>query len=541
MENQEIVYKIKLLGNLLELHDENPFKVRALQNAYSTVKKVSDPIENMSVEELSALPGVGKNIAASIIEIAADGTTQELTQLQDKTPEGVVEMFNIKGIGPKKIGVFWRTMGLMSVGELIYYCSENRLKDAKGFGEKSQKDILEKAQLYLNGKNKWLYAKLEPVLIDFESVLENSELINYQLTGQAFRKSQIVDKIVYIVEADTWPPYIENFEIEDENDDAVTGVYNGLLKVELILCEEDVVKEAFLQSFEEDVPLDLILNPREIQNGKKSETEIFKDLSINFISPELRWNAALCKIEAEDLVKDEDIKGVIHCHTTYSDGIHSVKEMCSYARENGYSYIAITDHSQSAFYAKGLIIEQVYQQHREIEKLKLEFPDLTIFKSIESDILNDGSLDYEEEVLASFDFIIGSIHSVLNMDESRATTRLIKAIENPYMNMLGHMSGRLLLARKGYPLDYSKILDACVANNVIIELNANPQRLDIDYKLIKMATDRGVLISINPDAHSKQAINDIRYGVIAGRSGGLLKDHVINSLDAAGFIKTLKG
>lgn len=538
--NSEIVYKVKLLANLLELHNDNPFKVRSLQNAYSTLKKVADPIGEMDKDYLGSLPGIGKSIAQTIADIAAAGTCKELDVLLEKTPDGIVEMFNIKGIGPKKIAQFWHGMGLMSVGELVYYCTENRLKDAKGFGEKSQNDILEKAMLYLNSRDKWLYARIEASLAEFEGAMRDSGIMQYQLTGQAYRCEQIVEDVHYIVEADDWPPYIENFEAEGGDDDTVTGVFKEQLKIRLSLCLDDVRSEAFVESFSGKVDIDSLFD-RSLIPQAAEEDEIFESIGIRYIPRELRWDQDLCRLNPSGLIDHADIRGVVHCHTTYSDGIHTVREMCAYAREQGYEYIAITDHSQSAFYANGLVVERVLQQHREIDQVTAEFPDLKIFKSIESDILNDGRLDYEDEFLEQFDFVIGSVHSVLNMDIERATDRLVRAIEHPSMHMLGHMTGRLLLARKGYPVHVGKIIDACAANGVVIELNANPQRLDMDYTLLRKATDKGVLISINPDAHSKQGIHDIRYGVIAGRCGGLEKNSVINTLDAGGFLLKLKG
>ena len=540
MQNSEIVYKIKLLGNLLELHDENPFKVRALQNAYNTLKKVADPISTMAPEALGALPGIGKAIVAAIKEMSETGSIKELDQLLEKTPEGIVEMFNIKGIGPKKIAQFWHTMGLMSVGELIYYCIENRLKDAKGFGEKSQKDILEKAQHYLSSKGKWLYGRLEPILKDLEVALNSSEITRFQLTGQAYRKSQIVDEVIYIVDAEEWPVYIEGFELNDQDDDSMIGVYKEELLVTFLLSVEDLSKEAFIQSFSEDVAIESLFDINKLPFGKDNDRAIFEALNLPHIIPELRWNQDLFHLKEEELIKEEDIRGVVHCHTTYSDGIHTVKEMCNYAQDKGYEYIVITDHSQSAFYASGLIIERVVQQHIEIDKVQKDFPNLKIFKSIESDILNDGSLDYPEDVLNSFDLVIGSIHSVLNMDIERATTRLVKAIENPHMHILGHMTGRLLLSRKGYPVDYDKIFDACAANNVSIELNANPQRLDMDHTMIAKAVAKGIKISINPDAHSMHGINDIKYGVTAARAGGLRKIDTLNAVSAQEFLHLLQ-
>jgi DNA polymerase (family 10) len=235
------------------------------------------------------------------------------------------------------------------------------------------------------------------------------------------------------------------------------------------------------------------------------------------------------------LIQPEDIRGVLHAHTTWSDGLHSLRDICLHAKSLGYGYIGITDHSQSAFYANGLKTDRILAQMAEIEALNVELAPFKIFKGIESDILNDGSLDYPEEILAKFDFIIASVHSNLKMNKEKATERILRAIENPYTTILGHPTGRLLLSREGYPLDWDAILDACAKFGVSIELNANPYRLDIDWTLIPEAIKRGIQISINPDAHSKEGIADIRYGVLAARKGYLTAENCLNHLDAVKF------
>jgi DNA polymerase (family 10) len=232
-----------------------------------------------------------------------------------------------------------------------------------------------------------------------------------------------------------------------------------------------------------------------------------------------------------ELLQDSDLKGILHNHSTYSDGKHSLRQMAEYCKSLGYEYLGISDHSRTASYAGGLDIEKVIKQQAEIDTLNKELAPFKIFKGIESDILGDGSLDYPEEVLASFDFIVASVHSILNMDVKRATDRLIRAISNPYTTILGHPTGRLLLRREGYPIDHRAVIDACAKHNVVIEINANPWRLDLDWRWIRYAMDQGVKLSINPDAHEMEGYSDMKYGVLVGRKGGLTKEMTLNTLN----------
>ena len=235
-----------------------------------------------------------------------------------------------------------------------------------------------------------------------------------------------------------------------------------------------------------------------------------------------------------------DIKGVIHTHTTWSDGLHSTREMAKMAQHLGYQYIGISDHSKAAFYANGLKEDRVQAQWDEIDALNGEFFNFKILKSIECDILNDGALDYSDDILRGFDFVIASVHSVLKMNEEKATARLIKAVENPFVSILGHPTGRLLLSREGYPIDHKKVIDACAANKVAIEMNASPYRLDLDWTWIPYAREKGVLISVNPDAHTCEGIKDIRYGVLAARKGRLDTEGCLNARDLDGFLDSMK-
>jgi DNA polymerase (family 10) len=270
----------------------------------------------------------------------------------------------------------------------------------------------------------------------------------------------------------------------------------------------------------------------------EDEKAVFEKANLPYVAPELRENASILTPRSSPLapvIEEQDLKGILHVHTTWSDGLHSLREMCEHVRSLGYAYIGITDHSQSAFYANGLKPDRVLAQMEEIEKLNEELAPFRIFKGIESDILNDGSLDYEEVILEKFDFVIASVHSNLKMTKEKATERVLRAIENPHTTILGHPTGRLLLSREGYPLDWDKIFEACARHKVAIELNANPYRLDLDWTLIPEAVRRGIPISINPDAHSKDGVHDVRYGVMVARKGALTAGNCLNSRDIAAF------
>ncbi|MBA3972450.1 MAG: DNA polymerase/3'-5' exonuclease PolX, partial [Bacteroidetes bacterium] len=303
--------------------------------------------------------------------------------------------------------------------------------------------------------------------------------------------------------------------------------------VEFITCAD---KDFYLRLFETTASVDHLmqLSIKPIPANYHSEEEIFASIKMQYIQPELREGRTEVSLaqgnKIPELIEMKDLRGILHNHSTYSDGMNTLADMAIYCKELGYEYLGICDHSQSAFYAEGLKPDRVLAQHAEIEELNKKLFPFKIFKGIESDILNDGSLDYSEDILKTFDFIVASVHSNLKMNEEKATTRLIKAIENPYTTILGHPTGRLLLSRAGYPIDHKKVIDACAANGVIIELNAHPYRLDIDWRWIPYCLEKGVKISINPDAHEKSGYHDMYYGTCVARKGMLTKDMCFNSL-----------
>lgn len=549
MTNKEIARTFQFLGNIMELHGENPFKIRSYQNAYITLRKLDQPLSDMSDEEIGKIKGVGKAIVGKIRELLDGGQMATLERYKAETPVGIQEMLGIKGFGPKKIKAVWKELEVESVGELLYAVNENRLIELNGFGRKTQDTLKKQLEYFQKSKHKFHYAALEkPAQNLLAQLQERLPGVRMSFTGALQRRANEVSQIEILIaqaslEGIDWSGILEEVQMEENQLRGKTAEDHPVV---LYPCEtaefgsklfrytaNPTFLNAFVQRF---TGVDF--------KGLAEEAAVFEKVGIPFIEPELReedWALELALANTlPQLIQESDIKGVLHNHSTYSDGLHSLREMATYTQSQGFEYLGMSDHSKSAFYANGLQVERVYAQMEEIDQLNAELAPFKVFKSIESDILNDGSLDYEEEVLGSFDFVIASVHSNLRMNEEKATQRLITAIENPYTRILGHPTGRLLLSREGYPIDHKKVIDACAANGVAIELNANPYRLDIDWTWIPYALEKGVLISINPDAHSKEGIHDIHFGVLSARKGGLTAAECLNAKSREEFVKWLK-
>ncbi len=546
--NKDIARAFRLAASLLELHDDNPFKARSMQNAAFKVERLPASLSGMSEEEIIALDGIGKSIQGKIREYLDHGSFDELDSLLEMTPEGVVEMLNIKGIGPKKVRVLWKELGLESPGELLYACNENRLLELKGFGSKTQESIRKAIEYSMSNEGKFLYAVVEAIAARLLREIQEKGLAEkISFTGALRRKCEVLESLDLALETDDLTKltgFLKKHELFENSEvslseGCVKATLAGTLSLNIYCNKEESFfsllfrttgNEAHLKKLKEDYGWTADIH-------SASEEEIYAGAGLPYIEPELREDFIEFELAKKKkmpvLVGMDDLRGILHNHSTYSDGEHSLEEMASYCKELGYDYFGICDHSKSAFYANGLQPERILQQHEEIDRLNQEMSPFRIFKGIESDILTDGSLDYPDEILQSFDFIVASVHSNLRMDKEKATKRLISAIENPFTTILGHPSGRLLLAREAYPLDYKKIIDACAANGVVIELNANPYRLDIDWHHLPYALEKEVMISINPDAHRKEGFNDMYYGVCAARKGGLTKEMTFNALDLA--------
>ena len=533
LNNKQIAGKFDLLAKLMELHDDNPFKIKTYANAYLSLRKLEGNLAEMSKAELASIKGVGSTVADKIKELVETGEMKALEKFREMTPEGIQQMLSIKGLGPKKVKQIWKEMEIETIGELLYACNENRLVAYSGFGPKIQADIIEKLEYFQASQGKFLYAHVHKQAEKCLELIKTKQTsTKIEICGDVRRMMPEVKGIELLSDAalvDIFPE-IESMEyIDDQWYFMAIPIF--IYVTESARFDQELFRlnssESFYAAFSNE----------ELSAG--DDQLIFKNKGLPFIPAEFREHTdALSKNESyiQNLIEVEDIQGIVHNHSTYSDGLHTLKEMADYVRDSGFKYFVISDHSKSAGYASGLNEESVLMQWNEIENLNNQFADgFKIYKGIESDILADGSLDYSDDILAGFDIVIASVHSGLNMDEEKATRRLITAIENPYTRILGHPTGRLLLARRGYPVDYKKVIDACAANNVVIELNANPQRLDLDWTWIPYALDKHVKVAINPDAHSKESIHYIKYGVAAARKGGLTKDMCLNTMNKEAF------
>ena len=545
MSNKEISRALKLIAALGELHNENPFKLKSFTNAAFNVDRAGDALAGKPLEELILIPGIGKSIALQIIELLETGSTEDLRNYAAITPAGVIEMLGVKGIGPKKVATIWRELGIESPGELLYACYENRLVDLKGFGTKTQETIRTALEYRLANQGKLHYAEAEMVANELIEILKKQDSnLNISFTGELRRYMEVIENLELLVVSNPDNLEIllsqcEQVLIESVLEESILIKMADKYSVCIICCEEEQYeREQLLRTGPAEHLDELDIDPEE---PIESEKALYEDRGFPFILPELRDLPIeeSSKINTENLVQWNSIRGILHNHSTYSDGANSLEEMALACRDLGMEYLGICDHSKSAFYAGGLSIEKVMQQHAEIEKLNAQLAPFKILKGIESDILSDGSLDYPDEILETFDLVVASVHSILNMDMDRATKRLINAIENPYTTILGHPTGRLLLSRKGYPIDYKKVIDACAANGVIMELNAHPYRLDIDWRWIPYCMEKGVQISINPDAHKKEGYYDMQYGVNVARKGGLTNDFLFNGKSLNEMIKIL--
>ncbi|HRG19465.1 MAG TPA: helix-hairpin-helix domain-containing protein [Saprospiraceae bacterium] len=528
MTNKDIAGKIKLLADLMELHGENAFKVKNYANSYLNIRKYPKNLTESTEIEIAAFPGIGKSVAAKITELIQTGKIDELDLWLGKTPEGVVEMLKIKGLGPKKVKALWDGLQLEDVAELYQACIENRLIALKGFGEKTQLDIQEKLQFYFNNKGKFHFATVEEIANELIQRLQEAfPSLRFELCGEIRRKMPVVSSIEVLTNGPIQAQDLDFFSLEEESGRLLFKE----IAVEIITVAENNFEQEWYQR---SSSVEFLEEMGPIKEGFISELDYFSNQHFTYVPPEYReTKAAAIKSKTGtsiQLITLTDLKGVIHNHCTYSDGVNSLSEMAKEAQKLGYSYLVISDHSQSAFYANGLSENKVREQWLEIDQINGNNLDFTIVKGIESDILNDGRLDYPDDVLIGFEIIIASIHSNLRMEKLKATDRLIKAIENPFTNILGHPTGRLLLGRKGYEIDHHKVIDACAANYVAIELNANPLRMDLDWTFIPYALEKGVKIAISPDAHSVSQYQFVKFGLNTARKGGLEASNCLNCM-----------
>jgi len=537
----------------MELHEENPFKIRSYQGGLNALERLEGDLMELSEQELAQVAGIGKSILEAIQSLKSSGSFSTLDALLEQTPTGVLEILQVKGLGPKKVQVLWKELGLTSTHELMEACQSGKVAQTKGFGEKTQETIIQNLLFKASTSGKWLYADIEETILALAAQLQQViSKAQVRVVGEFARRMEILTEGEFLIASEDLVAtkiglsQVEGIVWNKPNSGPMTWrgkLEEPELQLAIHFCSLDELASKELLFVASKAHLGTWVNENEtvgelIRKSKfESEVEFFELNEMQFIPREMREGLGEVEMAKAGtlptLLENSDLKGILHNHSIYSDGKHTLRQMAEHCKGLGYDYLGISDHSRTASYAGGLEIEKVAKQQAEIDALNQELAPFRIFKGIESDILPDGNLDYPDEVLKSFDFIVSSVHSVLNMDLKRATDRLLTAIHNPYTTILGHPTGRLLLRREGYPIDHKSIIDACAEKQVVIEINANPWRLDLDWRWVRYAMEQGVMLSINPDAHEMEGYADMQYGVWIGRKGGLTKELTLNALSGA--------
>ena len=562
MDKSQVAAILEDVGNLLELTGGNPFETRAYQNAARTVGALEGDIaELVRSGQLTKTPGLGKTLVARITELVTTGHMELYDQLQAAVPPGLREMLRIPGLGPKRVRQIYETLHIETLADLRAAAENGQIASLPGFGEKSQEKILKGLIFLTEHQDKYRYDVAEADALAIAAALrELPQVVRLSIAGSLRRHKEVVKDmdIVASVARDTDRAAVMDTLVALPQVNSVTGrgdtktsvILHSGIALDLRLVTDDEFPYAlhhFTGSKEHNVALrgkahaeGIKINEYGLFRGNelipcKDEVDIYRALGLHYVPPEMREDRgeieAARKGELPRLVTVEDLKGILHVHSTWSDGQVSIREMAEATRALGKQYLGICDHSKVAAYAHGLNSAAVRRQQSEIDELNEEYAgQFRILKGTECDILKDGSLDFDDKTLATFDFVVVSVHSNFHLPPEEQTQRLIRALENPYCSILGHPTGRILLGREGYAPNMEAVIDRAGELGVAIELNADPHRFDLDWRLIRYATDRGVKIPINPDAHNPAGLLNIRYGVGVGRKGWLTPDQVLNTL-----------
>ena len=575
------------IGILLELKNENPFKVRAYHAGARALETLEEDLDTVIAGgRLQGIKGIGEALAKKIMELHATGRLEFHEKLKATVPRGLVEMLEIPGLGPKKARALHDRLGIASIEDLARACAEGRVAELAGFGGKTQENLLagiRNREAYGRRHLWWEAAGVaEPILQGLRAL---PQVVRAEHAGSLRRGLETVGDLDFIVAADEWAPIVEWFvsrpgvaEVTAKGETKASVRFAGGLQADLRIVPPDQFVFAlhhFTGSKDHNVQMrqraqsrglslsEWGLVPAEGEGTAKekadaqrktgeaksaailTEADLFAALGLHEIPPELR--EGLGEIEAAEkgefprLIETADLRGVFHNHTTASDGRNTLAEMVEGARARGWEYFGVADHSQASFQANGLDTARLRRQIAEVEALNRSGRQpVRVLAGVECDILPDGRLDLDDAVLRELDYVVVSVHSSFTQSEAEMTARIIRAIEHPCTTMLGHLTGRLLLKREGYAVNVAKVIDAALANRVAIELNANPQRLDMDWRHWRAAAGRGLVCVINPDAHDIAGLDFVRAGINSARKGGLTAEQVLNTRGLSGIMQYLK-
>ena len=561
---------LEQIAQLLELKGENPFKIRAYTNAARALESLSEPLEKLVAEErLDSIEGIGKAITDKVTELVTTGRLPYYEELKASFPEGIFELFELQGLGAKKIKALHDQLGVSSVEDLEKVCQEGKVAELAGFGAKTQGNIVKAIADHRKHAGRFRINVVAELAEELLSDLRAHEAVGQLESAGSFRRRKETIGDLDLLVSSTRPEEVSEFFIHHPLVEEV--IVHGPTKSSVRLkdgpqCDLRVVKpEEFpfaLVYFTGSKEHNIRLRSRALDHGWslneyrfspakegseitvppiQTEQELYKALGLDFIPPELREDRGeIAAAEARtlpQLIEWSNLRGTFHCHTTASDGKNSMIEMARAAIDLGLEYLGIADHSKSSYQAHGLSAAQLAEQGAEIRELNEsnEFREagFRLFAGTECDILKDGELDFPDEVLASLDYVVASVHSSFTMGEAEMTARIIKAISNPHVTMLGHLTGRLLLSREPYAVNIPAVIEAAAATGTIIEINASPWRLDMDWRWWPLAKEKGVKCAINPDAHTTFGLQDLIYGIGIARKGWLTKTEVVNCLPLA--------
>ena len=558
METARIAQIIDEMGTLLEVQGENPFRCRAYHNAAQALRGLPSDLSEMVTDgRLAEVPGVGETMLKKIVELATTGRLESYEELRRKTPSGLVALLRVPGLGPKKIKALHDDLKVSSLADLRAAGESGQIAILKGFGEKTQAKILEGITFIESAGDRVLMSRARRLVAPIiEGIKAHPDVIRAEVCGSLRRGKETIGDLDILFSANDPAPVLEHFVKLPE---VANVLAHGPTKASVRLMDglqcdlRGVTDEQYpfaLHYFTGSKEHNIAMRKRALAQGCtlneyaltgtkgpipcKSEADLFKALGLREIPPELREDTG--EIEAAEkgtlpkLITLGDLVGTFHCHTDWSDGGATLVEMAEAAKALGLKYLGIADHSRSAAYAGGLSVERVKEQWAAIDKLNGTFGGkFWLFKGTECDILADGSLDYPDEVLDGFDYVVASVHSLFGMPRAEMTERIVRAVSNPRVTMLGHATGRLLLARDGYAVDLDPVIEAASKAGTMIEINANPHRLDLDWVHCRRARDQGVTIVINPDAHSTGGLADLSYGIEVARRGWLRAGDVFNT------------
>ena len=570
MTKEGIAEVLEQIATLLELKDENPFKIRAYTNAARSIETFGGNLGDLKDEEtLEKIPGIGKAIAAKIKELAETGSLKFFEELRAEFPGAILELFSIPGLGAKKIKALYEKLHVSSIAELQLACESGRVAELPGFGKTTQEKLCQAIATRAKHSGSFqlgqIAAEAESLQTDLRA---HPDALQVCVAGSYRRHKEIVRDLDFIV-ATKEPAAITKAFIEHPLVESVIAQGPTKSSVRLrsgIQCDLRVVTSAeyplALNYFTGSKEHNIVTRNRALQRGwtlneyriapapvdpkakKKKiaekipvirdEAELYRAVDLDYIPPELRENCG--EFEAAGagklprLIELTNLRGTFHCHTTASDGHNTLEEMAEAAQELGLQYLGIADHSRSSIQAQGLDLDRLRKQIDAIKKLNARFDGFRLFAGVECDILRDGTLDFEDEVLAQLDFVVASIHSAFTLSEAQMTERVIRALKNPYVTMLAHPTGRLLLKRDPYAIDIPAVIEAAAETGTWIEINAAPKRLDLDWRWWPLAKEKGVRCVINPDAHRVERLQELRFGVGIARKGWLTKSEVMNCL-----------